>query len=342
MSHPETSSRADLGDSELGAELGLALPRDGAVSTKTFDRVIAAVDASHYLLTPRAVVKPRNLDEIAALFSWATSTREHITFRSGGTSLSGQATGGDILADTRRYFRTIAIEDDGLTARVGPGATVRQVNARLLRHGRKLGPDPASEIACTIGGVVANNSSGMACGIEQNTYRTLKSAVIVLPGGTVVDSGADDADARLRATEPELVETLVKLRARLLTDPILRAQIERQYSIKNTMGYGLNSLLDHESPAQMLAHLMIGSEGTLGFIAEATFNTVPLHEHAAAGLLIFDTLDAATDSLTDIIGTDPVTVELMDAASLRSALIDPESRDALPELDIVDDCALLV
>jgi D-lactate dehydrogenase len=254
--------------------------------------------------------------------------------------LSGQASTGSILVDTRKFFRTISIEADGLIARLGPGATVRQVNARLIRHGRKLGPDPASEIACTIGGVVANNSSGMACGIEQNTYRTLRSAIVVLPSGTVVDTS--QPDSVLQAAEPKLWAAMNSLRAEVLADPALAAEIVRQHGIKNTMGYGLNSLVDHETPTQILAHLIIGSEGTLGFVAEATFNTVPLLKNAATTLLVFDTLRAATDALVDIIATGPATVELMDAASLRAALIDPESRDALPTFDIVDHCALLV
>jgi D-lactate dehydrogenase len=340
----ESASRADLTLTEaaLGDAIGAALPRDGAVSTSAFDRVIAAVDASHYLLTPRAVVTPHNADEVAALFAYATANGERLTFRSGGTSLSGQASTGNILVDTRRFFRSISIEEDGLIARVGPGATVRQVNTRLLRHGRKLGPDPASEIACTIGGVVANNSSGMACGTAQNTYRTLRSAIIVLPSGTIVDTSEADADDALHTSEPTLWAALTSLRAEVLADPSLTAEIVRQYGIKNTMGYGLNSLIDHESPVEILAHLMIGSEGTLGFIAEATFATVPLHPCAATTLLVFETLRAATEALVDIVATRPATVELMDAASLRAALIDPESRDALPPFDIVNHCALLV
>jgi D-lactate dehydrogenase len=216
------------------------------------------------------------------------------------------------------------------------------VNARLLRHGRKLGPDPASEIACTIGGVVANNSSGMACGTEQNTYRTLRSAVIVLPSGTIIDTALPDADVQLKTAEPALWQALSALRAQVLADPALVAKIIRQYGIKNTMGYGLNSLVDHESPVQILAHLMVGSEGTLGFVAEATFNTVPLLAHAATALLVFDSLRAATDALVGIIATGPATIELMDAASLRAARIDPESRAALPAFPVVEHCALLV
>lgn len=312
------------------------------MSVDAFDRVVAAVDASHYLLTPSAVATPQNVNEVAELFAYASTHGEAITFRSGGTSLSGQASTSNILVDTRKHFRSISIEDEGKLARVSPGATVRQVNARLLRHGRKLGPDPASEIACTIGGVVANNSSGMACGTEHNTYNTLHSIVIVLPSGTVVDTSAPDADERLRKSEPALWDALTNLRHELVSRPDLSAEILRQYQIKNTMGYGLNSFLDYETPAEILAHLMVGSEGTLGFVAEARFNTVPLLSHAATALLVFSTLREATDSLEAIIATQPATVELMDAASLRAALLDEESREALPTFTIVDHCALLV
>ncbi|MFB7893575.1 FAD-binding and (Fe-S)-binding domain-containing protein [Microbacterium sp. NPDC056044] len=316
--------------------------RDDAVSTRSFDRVVAAVDASHYLLTPRAVVTPADAAEVAALLTYASAAGEPVTFRSGGTSLSGQASTGHILVDTRKNFRGIEVLDEGRRVRVGPGATVRQVNARLVRHGRKLGPDPASEIACTIGGVIANNSSGMACGTTQNTYRTLESAVIVLAGGTVIDSAAPDADERLRRAEPALCDALLALRTRLLDEPDLRDEVERQFAIKNTMGYGINALLDHDTPVQILTHLMIGSEGTLGFVAEATFRTVPLHRHAATTLLVFETLHLATDALVAIVASGAATVELMDAASLRAARIDPESATALPSFDVVDHCALLV
>lgn len=344
MSLIKPASRASLSPSNEALErsLSAAIARSGAVSTSYFDRVAAAVDASHYLRTPQAVVTPRDSNEIAALLRHASATGQPLTFRSGGTSLSGQATSADVLVDTRRHFRTIDVSADGRTARLGPGATVRQVNARLVRHGRKLGPDPASEIACTIGGVVANNSSGMACGTAFNTYQTLQSAVIVLASGTVIDTGDSESDGKLRTAEPEIWNTLRSLREEVLADPVLAQEITRQFSIKNTMGYGLNSLLDHATPVQILAHLMVGSEGTLGFVAEATFATVPLHPHAATALLVFENLGAATAALVDINATGPATVELMDAASLRAARLDPASRAALPEFEIVDHCALLV
>ena len=331
-----------LTSTSLSTSLSALLPRSGAVQTSSFARVIAAVDASHYLLTPSAVVIPSGVSEVADIFRFASKGGYAITFRSGGTSLSGQASTANILVDTRSQFRRIDVEQGGTVARVQPGATVRQVNTRLARHSRKLGPDPASEIACTIGGVVANNSSGMACGTAHNTYNTLRSMVAVLPSGTIVDTGLDDADEQLRLAEPELCTTLLGLRERILSSPLLRAEIERQFQIKNTMGYSLNALVDYATPAQILSHLMVGSEGTLGFVAEATFNTVPLLPHAATTLLVFDSLHEATASLMELMTTAPATIELMDAASLRAAARDNESREALPNITIVDHCALLV
>jgi D-lactate dehydrogenase len=338
----DSRGHVSLNAGKTDASLTKAVPRDGAVSTRAFDRVAKAPDASHYLLTPKAVVTPEGVEEIACLFAFANEHREQLTFRSGGTSLSGQSSSDAILVDTRRHFRSVQVTSDGMVAQCGPGATVRQVNARLLRHGRKLGPDPASEIACTIGGVVANNSSGMACGITENAYQTLRSAVFVTPRGTIVDTSNVDSDAALVAAEPELCRVLMRLRAEIISDPHLSAEISRQYRIKNTMGYGLNSLVDHDTPSQILAHLLVGSEGTLGFIAEVTFNTVPLRKHSLTALLVFHSIQEATEALVDIVDSEPAIVELMDAASLKAAATDPLAAAALPTIEVLDHCALLI
>ena len=342
MSRTESARAGTAGIREAALGDRLRAATASAVSTAAFDRVVAAVDASHYLLTPRAVVTPRTAAEVGELFAYATAAEESLTFRSGGTSLSGQAVTGGILVDTRSNFRSIEILDGGERVRVQPGATVRQVNARLLRHKRKLGPDPASEIACTIGGVIANNSSGMACGIVHNTYRTLESAVVVLPGGTLIDTAAPDADAILRQREPQLWQTLTRLRDQITADPTLLDAVTRQYAIKNTMGYGLNSFVDFASPVEILLHLLVGSEGTLGFVAEATFRTIPLQPSIATALLLFDSLDLATSTLVELVATGAATMELMDAASLRVVQHDPESLGVLPRLDFAGHAALLV
>ncbi len=325
---------------ELVEGLKRAVP--GGVTTRLSDRLAMAHDASHYLLTPEAVVTPRTPAEVAALFRAASDHGLPLTFRSGGTSLSGQSTANGILVDVRRHFRDIEVLDHGLRVRVRPGAVVRAVNTRLARYGRKLGPDPASESACTIGGVIANNSSGMACGTELNSYATLDSLVAVLPSGTLIDTGAPDADARLAADEPELHAGLLRLRDRIRADPRSVAEIRRLYAIKNTMGYGLNSFVDHDRPAEILAHLMVGSEGTLGFVAEATLRTVPVRPYAATGLLIFASLADATAALPALIAAGFATIELLDATSLRVGQQDPQASEALRRLAVVDHTALLV
>ncbi|MCR2802114.1 FAD-binding and (Fe-S)-binding domain-containing protein [Microbacterium sp. zg-Y818] len=319
-----------------------AVAEAARIKTRAIDRVAYAGDASHFLLTPRAVIVAEDVAEIARVLPAAAAARSRVTFRSGGTSLSGQASGDDLLVDTRQGFRRIEVLDGGDRVRVQPGATVRQVNMRLLRHGRRLGPDPASEAACTIGGVVANNSSGMACGITENTYRTLESLVFVLPSGTIVDSAAADADARLKAAEPALFEGIVRLQRRVRENPESVATIRRQFAMKNTMGYGVNAFLDFDSPVQVLTHLLIGSEGTLAFIAEATYRTVPIQPKAATALAVFATLDDATRALPDLVATQAATLELMDATSIR---VGQAFADAPPQIlgfEATTEAALLV
>ena len=325
---PSTGSIADLGTENI--------------STREIDRRKMAHDASHYLMIPEAVATPRTAEEVAALLRRSRELGIPATFRSGGTSLSGQSQSDSLLIDTRQHFRGIEVLDGGARVRVQPGATVRAVNSRLAAHGYKLGPDPASEIACTIGGVVANNSSGMACGTEFNTYRTLESMVLVLASGTVIDTAASDAEAKLHTLEPELFEGLLRLRGRIVANPHSVSTIERLFSMKNTMGYGLNSFLDYENPVDILTHLMIGSEGTLGFVAEATFRTVPALPKVATGLMFFDSLDRAASALPELVASGLATIELMDATSLRVAAADPTAPPELRGLEIANHAALLV
>ncbi|WP_247046314.1 FAD-binding and (Fe-S)-binding domain-containing protein [Arthrobacter rhizosphaerae] len=342
MSRTSSTHRSHLPgvDTALIEELECAVP--GGVRVRASDRLAHAHDASHYLLTPRAVVVPESATQIAALLRGATRHRVPLTFRSGGTSLSGQASTDGILIDTRRNFRAVDVFDGGEHVRTQPGATVRQVNARLAMHKRKLGPDPASEAACTIGGVIANNSSGMACGTEFNSYRTIESAVVVLPSGTMIDTSHPDADDYLREREPALHAGLLALRADLLANATDVERIRRMYSIKNTMGYGLNSFLDFERAVDILLHLVVGSEGTLAFIAEATFRTVPVKPHTATDLLYFPSLSAATASLPALVAAGFATIELLDATSLRVAQRDPEADETLRSIHVDGHAALLV
>ena len=316
---------------------------EGVLSARALDRHALAHDASHYLLVPELVARPRSADEVAGLLRACGEVGLPLTFRAAGTSLSGQAVTEHLLVDVRRHFsREVEVLDAGERVRVAPGVTVRMANARLAPYRRKLGPDPASENACTVGGVVANNSSGMHCGTELNTYATLDSLVVVLASGTVIDTGAADADERLRALEPGIHEGLLRLRDRVRGDAGSVATVERLFALKNTMGYGLNSFLDHDDPVKILEHLMVGSEGTLGFVASATFRTVPVRPQVATGLLVFDTVGAATGSVPQIVEAGAVTSELLDAASLRVSARAPGAPAQITGIRVVDHAALLV
>lgn len=305
-------------------------------------RVATAHDASHFLLSPREVGVATSIDGVVEFLAGAMRSGRALTFRSGGTSLSGQGQSGSVLVDTRRHFRQVVVLDGGARVRVGPGATVRSVNARLAPLGFRLGPDPASESAATVGGVIANNSSGMLCGTVFNTYRTLESLVVVLASGTVIDTGAGDADYQLRSMEPALYEGLLRLRDRVRGNPESVREINRLFAMKNTMGYAVNAFTDFTYPVDILAHLMVGSEGTLGFIAEATFRTVPVLPHAATGFLVFDSIERATGVLPELVASGLAAIEVLDSTALRVAQRDPVGGRALPGLAVDRHAGLLV
>jgi D-lactate dehydrogenase len=314
----------------------------GTIRARAADRLAFAHDASHYRMIPAGVVTITGTAHLAALIRLSREEGVPVSFRSGGTSLSGQASTEALLLDTRRHFRGIGVLDEGRRVRVQPGATVRQVNARLARYGRRLGPDPASEAACTMGGVIADNSSGMSCGTEFNVYNTIESAVLVLPSGTILDTGAPDADEQLREREPGLWAGLAALRDLVRGDPEAVETIRRQYAIKNTMGYGLNAFTDYDRPVDIMLHLVVGSEGTLAFVAEAVLRTLPVKPHVATGMLYFPSLRDAAGALPGLVASGPATVELLDAASLRVAQRDPGADEALLALAVRDHAALLV
>lgn len=284
--------RAEGTPEPMRGELTALLGAD-KVLTGISDLVRYASDASPYRFVPRVVVVPEDIDDISAVLSYAHGKGREVVFRAAGTSLNGQAQGEDILVDVRRHWTGVEILDGGARIRIAPGTTVARANAALARHGRVLGPDPASAIACTVGGVVANNASGMTAGTARNAYVTLASLTFVLPTGTVVDTAEPDADDRLAHAEPALCAGLMELKAEIESDAELVDRIRAKYAIKNTNGYRLDAFLDGATPVEILRGLMVGSEGTFGFISEVVFDTLPLDRRVCAALLFFGSLPAA-------------------------------------------------
>lgn len=288
------------------------------VLTRDIDCIAYASDASFYRLVPKAVVQPVSIVEIQRLFEFSSRYRIPLTFRAAGTSLSGQAVTDGILVHIAKHWKTLEVLDGGRRVRVGPGVVGAQVNNALRVYGAKLGPDPASINVCMTGGILANNSSGMCCGVKDNSYHTVESLVFVLPSGLVLDTAQPDADEQLYRHAPDLANGLLRLKQHIEEQPALRDRIRAKYRIKNTTGYSLNAFLDYTSPADILSRLLIGSEGTLGFIAEAVFRTIPDLPLKYTGLLFFATPAAACDAITPLKQSGAAALELLDYASLRS------------------------
>ncbi len=316
---------------DLRSSLEGVLP-SARVLTGALDRLAFANDASVYRMVPRGVVQPASIEEVQGLFRVSHRERVPMTFRAAGTSLSGQAVTDGILVDVSRHWRSVEVLEDGAAVRVQPGVIAAAVNRTLAPHGAKIGPDPASINACMMGGVLANNSSGMCCGVELNAYHTLESMVFVLPDGTIVDSAAPDAEERFAAESPEIARGLMELRDRILADTALCHRIRHKYRMKNTMGYSLNAFLDHAAPVAILSHLMVGSEGTLGFIAEAVLRTVPDYPLKHTGMLFFPDVPAACSAIVPLRESGARTLELMDRASLAAVVGRPGVPDRIPGL----------
>ena len=286
------------------------------VLTSTTDLVRYSTDASPYRMIPQVVVRARNGDEVAEVFRFARRAGRRVVMRAAGTSLNGQAQGDDILIDVRHHFGGVTVEAEGERLRVEPGVVLARANARLARFGRMLGPDPASSGSACVGGVIANNASGMACGIRDNAYRTVESLRIVLPSGTRVDTGAADADEHLARTEPELVARLSELRDEIRADPVLTARIRAKFAIKNTNGYRLDAFLDADTPAGILRGLLVGSQGTLGFVEEAVLRTVPFGRLHTTAFLHFADLSSAAGAVPMLMGLGARAAELLDHLSM--------------------------
>ncbi|HET7417148.1 MAG TPA: FAD-binding and (Fe-S)-binding domain-containing protein [Solirubrobacterales bacterium] len=302
----------------LRRELEALLGAD-RVLHRVSDLVAYASDASPYRRFPRAVVEARGAEDVAKVLRFGRERGISVTFRAGGTSLNGQGQSDGILLDVRKHLGGVRVEDDGARARVKPGTILGHANRVLAPHGRKLGPDPASTDVCTVGGVVANNSGGMRCGITKDSYSTVRELTFVLPSGTKIDTGAPGAAAKFAAAEPELVAGLEAIRDEIRADAELADRIRRKFAIKNTTGYRLCAFLDADEPLEIFRRLLVGSEGTLAFVAEVVFETVPVPPVTTTAWIHFPGIDEAVAPVGDLVASGATAVELMVAPALITA-----------------------
>jgi len=275
-------------------------------------------DASFYRLIPKMVIKARNEEEVSLILKESSKLEIPVTFRAAGTSLSGQAISDSVLVIAGNHWKKFSIDTDGLKIKLQPGLTGEKVNNLLAPYGRKIGPDPASINAAMIGGIAANNASGMCCGTAENSYKTLDTMRIILADGSVLDTACSDSKEQFRKSHPQLIQEITKMVAEVKANPELLARIAHKFKMKNTTGYSLNALVDFVDPFEVIQHLMIGSEGTLGFIAEITYRTVVEHPFRASSLMIFPDIEKACQAVSLLKSAPVAAVELMDRAGLRS------------------------
>ncbi|MBO9204152.1 MULTISPECIES: FAD-binding and (Fe-S)-binding domain-containing protein [Niastella] len=304
-------------EKQVQEALAAQFPAD-RLKTRPIDLHAYSSDASFYTLVPKAVVFPVNIEEVQLLFKLAKQHQTSLTFRTGGTSLSGQSVTEGIMVDLSRNWPLIKAEQQGGAVRVQPGITGSRVNHFLKQYKKKIGPDPASINAAMMGGILSNNSSGMCCGVVNNSYHTLKHVKFVLPNGEVFDTENKDDYKRFETTQAELSAGILQLAQRIKDNPVLTTKIRDKYKLKNTVGYSINAFLDYEHPLDILAHLLIGAEGTLAFIAEAVLNTISDKPYKCTGLLFFDSPVTACKAIPALRESDAEALEFMDRAAIHS------------------------
>src|SRR6266542_1458370 len=235
------------------------------VLTSHLHRVAYANDASYFRLVPQAVVQPNSISEVQSLFKFTQQNKIPMTFRAAGTSLSGQAVTDGILVDISKHWGNYRVEDNGRLIRFQPGIVGGFINNVLKPFGRRIGPDPASIDACMMGEILANNSSGMCCGVTENAYRTIHSMTFVLPNGFVLNTANPDAQRIFENEQPHIAKGLLELKQRLRESPssarnitrlpgrrdkgkgeTLAERVRRRYQMKNNNGYLLNAFLDFD------------------------------------------------------------------------------------------------
>ena len=268
------------------------IPQD-RIYTDELRRLAWGTDAGFYRLIPQIVIRSNSEEEISDLLRLADRYGLPVTFRAAGTSLSGQAISDSILIVAGKHWEKYSISPDHEQITLQPGIIGQRVNEILAPYGRKFAPDPASVKSAMVGGIVMNNASGMNCGTHANSDKVLLSARIVLADGTVLDTGDDISRASFEATHPDFLNRICELRDRIRANEELSARIRYKYSIKNVTGLNLLPFVRFDDPFDIIAHLMVGSEGTLAFLSQITMLTEYDYPYKASAMLYFTNIKDA-------------------------------------------------
>lgn len=275
-------------------------------------REIYARDGSYFDIKPEVIVRAETVQEVQKLLFIAARHKTGVTFRAGGTSLSGQTVNNGIICELRTAWTKSEVKDGGKKIWFEPGLTANQVNKMLRQYNTRIGPDPASSVAAMMGGILSNNSSGMQAGTTQNAYHTLCAMEFMLANGNLYNSALEADRKRFENIERELCGGLMDIRTEIVRNDEIRNRIVEKYKIKNVTGYGVNAFVDFDNPTDIFTHLLIGAEGTLGFIVSAELYTLPVLPVYSSSMLYFDNVTLAA-AATPLLGeSGALSVEMMD------------------------------
>ena len=311
--------------SEFKKKVKAILPKQ-QVYAEYIDRFAKGTDAGFYRLIPQLVVQVNNERQLQKVVSLAHQFTVAITFKAGGTSLSGQTISDSVLIEIGPGFSQYEILDEGRKIKLQPGVRGGFANQQLAKLGYKIGPSPASINAAKIGGIVANNASGASYGIVTNSYNTIEAMRIVMADGTLLVTNDENSRAAFAQSHNDLLNELLAIREQILHTKSVSDKIKSKYQLKNTTGYGMNSFMDFEDPIDILMHLMVGSEGTLGFISEVTMKTIENPAYRTCALIFLSSIKDAAKCIMPLRSCKVSAAELMD----RNALKAVEGVEGLP------------
>ena len=254
-------------------------------------------DASFYRQIPKVVLRSDGEAEISKIVQLCKKYQLPFTFRAAGTSLSGQSCTDSVLIVAGKHWEGYRLADDHERITLQPGIVGARVNQILKPYGRVFPPDPASIGSAMVGGIVVNNASGMNCGVHANSDRMMVSARMVLTDGTVLDTGDEESRAAFRRSHPEMIKKIEALRDRVRADEELASRIRKKYSIKNVTGLNLRPLVAYDDPFDIIAHSMVGSEGTLAFLSEVTMRTLKDYPYKASAMVYFLTMKESCEAV---------------------------------------------
>ena len=254
-------------------------------------------DASFYRQIPQIVIRSDGEEELSRIVKTCRKHRLPFTFRAAGTSLSGQSCSDSILIVAGKHWEKYEIGENQNTIQLQPGIVGARVNEILKPYGRVFPPDPASIGSAMVGGIVVNNASGMNCGVHANSDRMMVSARLILTDGTILDTGDEQSKEAFRKSHPDILRRIEELRDKVRADDELASRIRQKYSIKNVTGLNLRPLIAYDDPFDIIAHAMVGSEGTLAFLAEVTMKTLRDYPYKASAMVYFLTMKESCEAV---------------------------------------------